>query len=120
MLTFGGLLTWVERKQSAVMQDRIGANRADILGFRLLGLFHIMTDGIKMFTKEEFIPARRTGDLHSGPFSLLVFSPCWRLRSSRSHPGVTSSDTFSIQIANPDIGLLFVFAMMAWRFTAWC
>ena len=28
LMTFGTLLTWVERKQSAVMQDRIGANRA--------------------------------------------------------------------------------------------
>ncbi len=30
VLNFGGLLTWVERKQSAIMQDRIGANRASI------------------------------------------------------------------------------------------
>lgn len=30
LLSFGGLLTWVERKQSAVMSDRIGANRAYI------------------------------------------------------------------------------------------
>ena len=28
LLSFGGLLTWVERKQAAVMSDRIGANRA--------------------------------------------------------------------------------------------
>ncbi|MBI4390093.1 MAG: NADH-quinone oxidoreductase subunit H, partial [Nitrospinae bacterium] len=34
---FAPVLTWVERKQSAVMQDRIGANRADILGFTALG-----------------------------------------------------------------------------------
>jgi len=36
VLNFGGLLTWVERKQSAIMQDRIGANRASIsvLGFQ--------------------------------------------------------------------------------------
>src|SRR6266480_3607547 len=38
VLNLGGLLTWVERKQSAIMQDRIGANRASILGFRLFGL----------------------------------------------------------------------------------
>jgi NADH-quinone oxidoreductase subunit H len=30
LLSFGGLLTWVERKQAAVMSDRIGANRAYI------------------------------------------------------------------------------------------
>jgi hypothetical protein len=28
LITFGTLLTWVERKQAAVMSDRIGANRA--------------------------------------------------------------------------------------------
>ena len=28
LMTFGTVLTWVERKQAAVMSDRIGANRA--------------------------------------------------------------------------------------------
>mgnify|MGYP003694085683 CR=1 FL=1 len=37
VLNLGGLLTWVERKQSAIMQDRIGANRASIFGIRALG-----------------------------------------------------------------------------------
>ena len=50
------LSIWVERKQSAMMQDRIGANRADIFGFRALGLFHIVSDSIKMLTKEDFLP----------------------------------------------------------------
>lgn len=55
-LGLAGLMTWAERKQSALMQDRIGANRASIFGFRFLGLFHIISDGIKMMTKEDFIP----------------------------------------------------------------
>ncbi|HEY7868742.1 MAG TPA: complex I subunit 1 family protein [Methylomirabilota bacterium] len=58
VLNFGGLLTWVERKQSAVMQDRIGANRASIFGIRVLGLLHPLADALKMLTKEDFTPAR--------------------------------------------------------------
>ena len=32
VLNLGGLLLWVERKGSAVLQDRIGANRAAVFG----------------------------------------------------------------------------------------
>lgn len=53
-LNIAGFLGWVERKQSAVMQDRIGANRADIFGIKILGLFHPIADAIKMLTKEDF------------------------------------------------------------------
>src|ERR1700679_59776 len=56
MFNIAGLLTWVERKQSAVMQDRIGANRASIFGFKAMGMFHALADVMKMLSKEEFIP----------------------------------------------------------------
>lgn len=55
-LSVSGLLGWVERKQSAVLQDRIGANRASIFGLRLLGLFHPIADALKTMTKEDFEP----------------------------------------------------------------
>src|SRR5262249_40356202 len=57
VVNLSGLLGWVERKQSAVMQDRIGANRASIFGIRILGLLHPLADALKMLTKEDFMPA---------------------------------------------------------------
>ncbi len=64
VMNFAGVLGWAERKQSAVMQDRVGANRASILGFRALGLFHPIADAIKMLTKEDFVPPFADKVLH--------------------------------------------------------
>ena len=59
-LTFGLILTWVERKQAAVMADRIGANRAYVrIPFTQVklvawGLFHGIADGIKMLVSHWY------------------------------------------------------------------
>ena len=74
-LNLAGLHTWLERKQSAVMQDRIGANRADIMGFTMLGLFHPIADAVKMFTKEDIVPAGADRVLHTlAPFFSVFFA----------------------------------------------
>ncbi len=113
ILAFGGFLTWVERKQSAVMQDRIGANRADILGFRLLGLFHIVSDGIKMFTKEEFIPRTSYWKIFLlAPFISWFFALTGFAVIPFSSELELWGQELSLQIANPNVGILFVFAMM--------
>lgn len=65
VLTIGGMLSWVERRQSAMLQNRIGPNRASILGFRMLGLFHPVADGIKSIFKEDTIPAGANRILHT-------------------------------------------------------
>ena len=54
------VITWIERKQSAVMQDRIGANRADIFGITVLGLLHPLADVLKLLTKEDVVPRGAT------------------------------------------------------------
>jgi NADH-quinone oxidoreductase subunit H len=54
----GAVLSWVERRMSALIQNRVGPVRASFLGFRFFGLLHPIADGIKMFFKEDFVPAR--------------------------------------------------------------
>ncbi len=114
VLSLGGLLTWVERKQSAIMQDRIGANRASIFGFRLMGLLHPLADTIKMLTKEEFYPARADRVLFSlAPFVSVFFA----LVAIASIP---FGDTLRIagrevplQALTFNVGILYVFAMLS-------
>jgi NADH-quinone oxidoreductase subunit H len=62
LFNVGAVLTWVDRRQSAMIQDRIGPNRAVIRIFgrelRLFGLLHTAADGVKFFFKEDFVPPR--------------------------------------------------------------
>jgi NADH-quinone oxidoreductase subunit H len=59
-LTAGAILSWVERRMSGLIQDRLGPNRANVVLFgrniTLGGLLHPVADGIKMLFKEDFIP----------------------------------------------------------------
>jgi NADH-quinone oxidoreductase subunit H len=114
VLNVGGLLTWVERKQSAIMQDRIGANRASILGVRLLGLFHPLADAIKMLAKEDFRPARADRLLFElAPFVSVFFA----LVAFASIPfGDTlriSGREIPLQAVTLNVGILYVFGMLA-------
>lgn len=109
---FAPVLTWVERKQSAMMQDRVGANRADILGFTALGLFHIIADALKMFTKEDFIPHGANKFLHTlSPIIALV--PALLTFAVVPFGGEYEmwGQTVSLVISDLDVGLLFVFAI---------
>jgi NADH-quinone oxidoreductase subunit H len=58
VMPVASLLTWMERKQSAMMQDRIGPNRAAIGPWRGWGIPHFIADAVKMIMKEDFVPAK--------------------------------------------------------------
>ncbi len=62
LFNMGGLLTWVDRRLSSMIQDRVGPNRAGIkLGkfeLRVAGLLHTAADGVKFFFKEDFMPPK--------------------------------------------------------------
>jgi len=128
LMGFGGLLTWVERKQAAVMSDRIGANRAYIkipftnIKLVWMGLFHGMADGAKMLLKEDWKP--KTYDQLAYTLApYIVFSPVLlvfavipfggMLDPGRIIPALApffAGKTYPMQIANLDAGLLVVFA----------
>jgi NADH-quinone oxidoreductase subunit H len=114
VMGLAALLTWMERKESAVMQDRIGANRADVLGFRAWGLFHIIADSVKMMLKEDFIPPFSNKLIHnlapliSVLFALLAFA-CIPFGGTLKIYG----KEITLQIANLNIALLFIFATLS-------
>jgi NADH-quinone oxidoreductase subunit H len=130
LMTFGLVLTWVERKQAAVMSDRIGANRAYLripfTNIKLVwwGLFHGLADGMKMLLKEDFRPASYDRVAYAlGPW--VVFAPVLlvfavipfggtlvpaQLTDSPQIAAWFGDRTYRMQIADMDAGLLVVFA----------
>ena len=114
VLTVAALLGWVERKQSAIMQDRIGANRASIFGITALGLFHPLADTLKMLTKEDFRPARADRLLFELAPAVSVFFALVAFAS------IPFGDTLQVagrvvplQAVTLNVGLLYVFAMLS-------
>jgi len=111
-LVFAPIMTWVERKQSALMQDRIGANRADIFGIKALGLIHPLADVIKMITKEDMIPTGANKLLHTiSPF-IAVF-PAVISFAIIPYGGTYEAwgAKWDLVIADLDYGVLFLFAI---------
>jgi NADH-quinone oxidoreductase subunit H len=115
MVVVGALapvITWVERKQSAVMQDRIGANRADVAGITLLGLLHPAADVLKLLSKEDVVPLGANRFMHlispliaAVPaiigFAVIPFGGVYQF----------GDHTLSLVVADPDWGLLYIFAI---------
>ncbi len=114
VLNLAGLLTWVERKQSAIIQDRIGANRASIFGFRIFGLFHIVADAIKMFVKEDYVPPKASKILFNlAPFLSVVFALVAFAAVPFGNSVVIAGREISLQVASINVGLLYIFAMVS-------
>jgi NADH-quinone oxidoreductase subunit H len=106
------VITWIERKQSAVMQDRIGANRADIAGLTVIGLLHPLADVIKLLTKEDVVPRGANRFMHLiAPVIAAV--PAVVAYAVIPFGGIYTfgGHTISLVVANPDWGLLYIFAI---------
>ncbi len=113
VLKLAALVTWVERKASALIQNRVGANRAAILGFDLAGIVNtLICDPVKALTKEDFVPKGVSQFMHSlAPFmgifpvilsfAVIPFGP----------PLVIGDRIIPLQVAQLNIGVLYVLAM---------
>jgi len=119
------ILTWAERRQSAMVQNRIGPNRANLGPFRFAGLLHPLADGLKTIFKEDVTPDGANRFLHHlGPFlglfpALVAFAVipfgevwCTGTTSVAGARDVCTGGALNLfQIADLHVGLLFVFAI---------
>jgi NADH-quinone oxidoreductase subunit H len=113
VLNLAGILGWVERKGSALIQDRIGANRASIFGFAGMGLVNtLIADPLKFLTKEDFVPPAGDKLLHT-------LAPCMALFTALVTFAVIpfgdvlqiGDRVINLQVANLNVGILYAFAM---------
>ena len=117
------ILTWLERRQSSMMQDRLGPNRANIGPFRAWGITHFLADALKFLFKEDFVPPKAHKFLFAlAPIlalapalivaAILPFGPplCWGRLTEAVAIG-QCQQPIDLQIARLDVGILFYFAI---------
>jgi NADH-quinone oxidoreductase subunit H len=113
VLNLAGVLGWVERKGSALIQDRIGANRASIFGFAGMGLINtLVADPLKFLTKEDFIPPAGDRFLHTLAPCLALFPALVTFAVIPFGDVLQIGDrVINLQVANLNVGILYIFAM---------
>jgi NADH-quinone oxidoreductase subunit H len=127
LMPLASILTWLERRQSAMMQDRLGPNRANLklpfgLETRLWGITHFMADAVKFLFKEDYVPSKAHKFLFAlAPImamapalivaAIIPFGPdlCWGHLLDKANAVCTQP--VPLQIARLDVGLLFYFAI---------
>jgi len=111
-LQFIPFFIWLERKGSAIIQDRIGPQRAEILGFRLFGLVHNFADVIKLLWKENITPsAAHRAYYLLAPFWSMTLSLLPLLLIPLAAPLELGGRKVVFQAADLNMGLLFILAL---------
>jgi NADH-quinone oxidoreductase subunit H len=98
VLTIGGMLIWLERRLLALWQDRYGPNRVGPFG-----LFQVLADMIKVFTKEDWIPPFADRPVFIIAPAVIVVVVLMSFAVITFAPG--------IEVVDLNIGLLFFLAM---------
>jgi NADH-quinone oxidoreductase subunit H len=123
VMPVASLLTWAERRQSAMMQDRLGPNRANIGKIKIWGILHFVADAVKMSFKEDVVPARANRILFAlAPFLavapvLIAFAiipfgpPVYKDHLFEVLPSTLTGGGEPLQVVSVEFGLLFYFAI---------
>jgi NADH-quinone oxidoreductase subunit H len=128
VLTFSPVLVWADRRQSAMIQDRLGPNRAGVpigggKSIKLLGLLHPLADALKFMWKEDFIPPKADKLLHAlapiisviptiAAFAVIPFGDVIYLDYfDKVLPADPGGRAIPFQVASLNIGVLYIFAV---------
>jgi NADH-quinone oxidoreductase subunit H len=110
-----GLGVFFERKVSALIQDRIGANRASIFGVSAFGLINtLVADPVKFLVKEDVVPEGTDRLLH-------FLAPCLSVMPLLvtfavvpfGDVLVVADRAINLQAAELNVGILYVLAMVS-------
>jgi len=117
VLNLAAVLLWIERKGSALIQNRVGANRASILGilpFNVGFLNTLVADPLKLFTKEEFVPDGADKFVHSiAPFLALFPAVVTMVAVPFGDTVEIMGRTVELQAVRLDVGVLYVSALVS-------
>jgi NADH-quinone oxidoreductase subunit H len=101
------IMAWVERRGSALMQNRLGPNRVGPLG-----LLQSAADGIKFIFKEDPIPAHVDRFYYVlAPIVSLVPAMMTFAVIPWAAPILIDGREITFQVANLNVGLLYVFSV---------
>lgn len=112
ILSLVPVLIWFERKGAAYFQDRRGPNRAHILGIRLGGVIHSISDVVKLLTKEDIVVAKANKFFY-------ILAPMLTMSVALSTLGVIpfteplqiGDYLLKLQIADLNVGFLYIIAI---------
>lgn len=123
VLNLAAILLWIERKGSALIQNRVGANRAGIaegligrriLPFNLGFVNTLIADPLKLFTKEEFVPDNADKFIHSiAPFLALFPAVVTMVAVPFGDSVEVAGRVIELQAVRLDVGVLYISAMVS-------
>jgi NADH-quinone oxidoreductase subunit H len=127
VLTFSPVLVWADRRQSAMIQDRLGPIKAGIpiagKNIALLGLLHPLADALKFMWKEDFIPPKADKLLFAlapiisviptiAAFAVIPFGDTIYLdHLFEVLPANPDGRAIPFQVASLNVGVLYIFAV---------